>query len=226
MHILCKACLMSALLAGLAVMAHPAHAQNLVQDGGFEAAALGAPDGVEDSFAAGQTFDSSWTITQGTAAIDTNNAFVFDGSKSLFLDDDNTTTTTVTQNLATTPGGNYILSFYADDEGGNPLTVSFGGTTLGPINIPLNGYPNLDPGSNAGEFTFYTFDVSAQSLSTPLAFSAANNGNGAAIELDDISVTPAAVPEASTVVSMGLLLGLGGGACAVRRKRAAQSPAS
>ncbi len=220
MHILSKASLALALFAGLNFAAHPAHAQNLVQDGTFEAADPTAMDGDENTFAAGDpSFDSSWTVQTGTVAIDTNNQFVFAGSKSLYLDDDATTTTTLAQNLATTPGGSYLLSFYANDSGMNPLTVTFGGTTLGPINIPQNGYPNSDPGSNAGLFTFFSFDVTAQAASTALAFSADNNADGAAIELDNISVTPAAVPEASTVVSLGLMLGFSGLTLALRRKR-------
>jgi len=220
MHIFSKTGLALALLAGLSVTAHPAHAQNLVQDGNFEAADPTALDGDENTFAAGDpSFDSSWTVQTGTVAIDTNNEFVFAGSKSLFLDDDTTTTTTLAQNLTTTPGGNYVLSFHANDDGMNPLTVAFGGTTLAPINIPQNGYPNSDPGSNAGAFTFFSFNVAAQTASTALTFSADNNNGGAAIELDNISVTPAAVPEASTVVSLGLMLGFGGLALAVRRKR-------
>lgn len=223
MHIVRKASLALALLAGLSFAAHPAHAQNLVQDGTFEAADAGAPDDSEDFFAAGDpSFDSSWTVQTGTVAIDTNNEFVFAGNKSLFLDAD-FTTTTLAQNLTTTPGGNYVLSFYADDDAMNPLTVAFGGTTLAPINIPQNGYPNFGPGSNAGAFTFYSFNVAAQTASTALTFSADNNTAGAAIELDNISVTPAAVPEASTVVSLGLMLGLGGLAIAFRKKNAASA---
>ena len=219
MHLFSKAGLALALLAGLSVTAHPAHAQNLVQDGTFEAADPTAVDGAENPFAAGDpSFDSSWTVQTGVVAIDTNNEFVYAGSKSLFLDADSTTTTTIAQNLTTTPGGNYVLSFYADDDAMNPLTVAFGGTTLAPINIPQNGYPNPDPGSNAGAFTFFSFNVSASTASTALTFSADNNSNGAAIELDNISVTPAAVPEASTFVSLGLMLGLGGLAVA-RKKR-------
>ncbi len=220
MHISSKAGLTLALLAGLSFAAHPAHAQNLVQDGTFEAADPTAMDGDENPFAAGDpSFDASWTVQTGTAAIDTNNDFVYAGSKSLYLDYDPTTTTTLTQNLTTTPGESYLLSFYADDDAMNPLTVTFGGTTLGPINIPQNGYPNTGPGSNASEFTPYSFSVTATSAVTALAFSADNNNNGAAIELDNISVTPAAVPEASTVVSLGLMLGFGALTLAVRRKR-------
>jgi len=215
-----KAAFLPTLLVGLTFLAaHPAQAQNLVQDGNFEAADPGAADGSQDySFTASNPFDTSWTIVQGTAGIDTTTPYVYGGAKSLYLNvDSGGATTTISQDLATTPGTSYTLSFWADDDGNNPLNVTFGGTTLGPIDIPQNGYPNPDPGSNASSFTFFSYQVSVTDPLTSLTFSASNNGNGSATEIDDISVQ--AVPETSTLISLGLMLGLGGIAFAACKRQ-------
>ena len=203
----------------------PVHAQSLVKDGDFEQADLGAAPGAEDAFNSLNPFDLSWTITQGTAGVDTQNLYVFDGKKSLYLNEDPSgVTTTITQNLATTVGQNYTVSFYADQSAGSTgsLTVMFGGATFSTV-VPANGYSGPPPGNN-GSFTFYTGIVTATSALTPLTFSSAAPADHGGLTLDDISVTPAPVPEASSAVSMGLLLalGMGGFIVAARKKRPAQ----
>ena len=126
---------------------------------------------------------------------------------------------TLVQNLTTQVGQTYDISFYADgDMGSNALTAFFGQTTLsgGPITVPGNGYPNTGPDSNAGAFTHYSFQETATSAFTALGFQAVNDGQNV-IQLDNVSVTP--VPEASSVISLGLMLCLGLGGVA-RRKAA------
>lgn len=220
------------LAAGLALMAltilaaAPVHAQNLVKDGNFETADPGQVNST-DRFTTGSPFDTNFIIS-GTVGLDfadvttfNPNEYVYHGNKSLFLNaGDAGTTSSVTQNLATTAGQNYTLSFFSDaDFTANELDVTFGSTALAPIVVPNNGYSGPPPGNN-GNFTFYSFNVTATGPFTGLIFSTptqiAGPGNGT-LELDDISVVPA-VPEASTTVSFGLLLALGGLVVAARKR--------
>jgi len=192
-------------LALTALAATPAHAQ-IVKDGNFETADPGQTTQT-DFFTSGTPFDLNWTV-MGEVGIDQNDVYVFDGSKSLFLNS-GIGTDGISQNLATTAGNLYNLSFYAnDDTAGDLLNVTFGDTTLAPIPVPANGYNGPGAG-NQGLFTFYSFTVAATSPFTGLSFSSVGNLGAGQLELDDISLAP--VPEASTTVSFGLLLlGLGG----------------
>ena len=200
-------------VAGLSfavLAAAPACAQNLVKDGNFEQADSGAAPGSEDFFDSAHPFDLDWTITQGIAGVDTQNHFVYDGDKGLYLNASPVgMTTTIAQTLATTPGQNYTLSFYADQDAGSTgvLTVGFGSTTFPSLAVPANGYNGPPPG-NDGLFTFYSGTVTATSAFTVLTFSSATPADHGGLSLDDISVIPAAVPEASTTVSLGLQLAL------------------
>ena len=214
-----------ALTALVGLAAAPVHAQNLVKDGDFEQADPGQTVSTQAN-TTGNPFDSFWVIG-GTVGIDQNNFFVYDGSKSLFLNDGNAgTTSSVTQNLATTAGQNYTLSFFAGaDFAANELDVTFGGTALAPIVVPDNGFAGPPPGNN-GLFTKYTFNVTATGPFTGLTFSSPTPIHvigGGTLELDDISVTASPVPEASTTVSFGALLalGLGGLVVAAKKKKVA-----
>ena len=214
----------------------PASAQNLVHDGDFETADPGASNGTTDYFGATGTapaFDPYWTITQGTVGVDTGRDYVYDGNKSLWLNSDDPATSptnAILQTLTTVPGQSYLLSFAADTGGDQPLTVTFGGAVVGggPITVPANGFPVFfgGPGSNAAEFTTYSFAVTAPSASTDLTFSAPGgfgDGPGVTLELDDISVTaPASTPEPSSVAPFALLgLGLLGLTLRARRQKRA-----
>ena len=143
----------------------PVHAQSLVKDGDFEQADPSAAPGAEDAFNSLNPFDLSWTITQGTAGVDTQNLYVFDGKKSLYLNEDPSgVTTTITQNLATTVGQNYTVSFYADQSAGSTgsLTVMFGGATFSTV-VPAKGYSGPPPGNN-GSFTWESRSTSRSIL--------------------------------------------------------------
>lgn len=210
-----------ALTALTGLTAAPVHAQNLVKDGNFETADPGQVNST-DKFTTGSPFDTNFVIT-GFVGIDMNNVYVYDGSKSLFLNDGGAgTTSSVTQNLATKAGQNYTLSFYSGaDFTTNELDVTFGSTALAPIIVPNRGYGGPPPGNN-GNFTFYSFNVTASSPFTGLIFSTPtpiSGKGGGTLELDDISVVSAPVPEASTTVSFGLLLALGMGGLVVAAKR-------
>ena len=225
MHTLSRRLIPAALaLGGLTVLAAaPAHAQNLVQDGGFEQA-----DGANGPNNSASPFDAFWTIPQGDVDFYYSDpAFVYDGTNSLLLTPDFSGTTTLSQNIATQAGGSYSLSFYADQFGGgnNLLNVSFGNAVVsgGPIAVPADA----GDGFTYTTYTFYSYTVQAAAASTALTFSSGNDDSNL-LTLDDISVTPnapAAVPEASTTVSFGLLLMLGLGGAALRARRKAQSQA-
>ncbi len=196
-----------AMMLSFASAAAPVQAQNVVKDGGFEQAAPGSTFGTDPS-ADGAAFDAFWTI-QNNVGIDTSNKFVFAGTKSLLLTEDNSQLVDgVTQTLAT-PDHLYVLSFYANADGPNAFTVLFGGQAVpgSPSSFPQGGFPVGGAGANAAQFTFYSFFVTATAASTELTFQGSSDNT---VELDNISVAP--VPEASTLVSLSLLLcfGLGG----------------
>lgn len=225
-----------AMLAALALAAaHPARAQNLVKDGDFEQADSANRSGGTDFFGAtGQatTFDNAWTIPSGTVGVDTHRKYVYGGDKSLWLNSDDpltSPTNTISQTLATTLGQSYVFTFYADTSGPQPLTVTFGGAAVGggAITVPPNGYPDTTetPGVNAAEFTRYSFLVTAASNSTPLTFSAQGSGGtekASTLELDDISVTAAPVPEPASWAAFAFMgLGAAGLMLMARKRRAA-----
>lgn len=104
---------------------------------------------------------------------------------------------TLTQNIATTSGTLYTVSFWVEaiytDSTGGGFKASFGNTTL--LNITnTSNFP----------YTLETYNVQATSSSTALTFGGYNvDGN---YELDDLSVT-VAVPEPATWAGGALLLG-------------------
>ncbi len=211
-----------ALTTLIALAAAPAHAQ-IVKDGGFETADPGQTTQT-DFFSGGTSFDTNWAVT-GEVGIDQNDVYVFSGSKSLYLNS-GIGTDSISQTLATATGGQYNLSFYAnDDTPGDVLNVMFGDTTLAPIAVPANGYNGPGAG-NQGLFTFYSYNVVASSPFTGLTFSSVGGLGSGVLELDGISVAPGfvPVPEASTTVSLALLLGLGGMLIAAK-KVSAKKPA-
>jgi len=206
------------ILAGTA--ARPAQAQ-LVKDGGFESA-LSGPANSTFFFNSAAPFDANWAVT-GEVGIDNADVFVFNGSKSLFLNS-GIGTDSISQNIATTPGSLYNLSFYAnDDTPGDLLNVSFGGVALAPIAVPANGYSGPG-GGNLGAFTFYSFNVLATAPFSGLTFSSTGSLSSGQLELDDISAAP--VPEAATTLSFGLLLLLGLGATLASAKKAGPNKTS
>ena len=120
----------------------------------------------------------------------------------------------LTQTLPTTAGDMYAVSFWLanDNQGIAPLNdfkVAFGGNRL------------LDL-ENTGDFayTHYQFTEVASGSLAALTFSGRQPPG--AFYLDDVSVTALnPVPEASSLVSLGLLLLLGLGGVAISRRRKA-----
>ena len=115
----------------------------------------------------------------------------------------------LSQNLATTAGTRYLLSFYLKSDGSvpNSLQLTFGEATFDLANLP------------AFDYTRETFAVTATSSSTLLQFGFRNDGGN--FFLDDVAVD--AVPEPASLVTMaqgGALIGLGLVARARRRRPA------
>lgn len=122
----------------------------------------------------------------------------------------------LSQTLVTQPGETYDIHFMLDSNGSRPsdFTMSFGGVSL----MSQTDLPRT------GGWKSFDFTAMATERATPLTFGFRDDPSFMA--LDDISVIPMAappgapVPEASTTVSLGLMLalGLGGLVMATRRK--------
>ena len=207
-----------AALIVLAGLASSASAQT-VKDGGFESAVSGGANSTT-FYQTGSGFDPFWTVA-GEVGIDNQDIYVFDGSQSLYLNS-GIGTDSITQNIATNPTQFYTISFFAnDDTPGDVLNVSFGGQSLNPITVAANGY------GNGGTFTQYTFSgLTTANAFSALSFSSVGSLTSGTLELDDISVTSSPVPEASTSVSLGVLLMLGLGAVFAAKKKSASLAAS
>jgi hypothetical protein len=192
-------------LGGLLALAHSAGAQNIVQDPGFEA----APGGFYD---APSTLGSSnpWKVTTGTDIVNTNAGLAHSGSH--FLIFGFTSNGGILQNLNTTPGTLYDLSFW--------LRNAAAGNGFPPYSVAVNwngtditGSPFQGPQGSWGQFT--VTGLTATSASTPLTFKV--NNIQQTVFLDDVRVA-VNTPEPGAVA---LLSGLGvcGGLSVRRRHR-------
>ncbi len=99
------------------------------------------------------------------------------------------------------------------DEADNSTTVTLGNAYTQTFQLPV-----------ADQFTTFTEDFTVSAPTSGFLTFAENHNTVAGDYLDNVSLTqtsPAAVPEASTTVSLGLLLtlGLGGMALAAKRKK-------
>jgi len=106
----------------------------------------------------------------------------------------NGSTTYLFQQLATTAGANYTLSFSLAYSMADPLfTLSWGGIQL----------TNITTGFSSSLQVYTLSGIVASSASTPLVFSFAQENPGAEFELANVSVDleSATVPEPSTWVS-------------------------
>lgn len=199
-------------LAALACFAPAASAQ-IVRDGGFENAAVNMTRQTT-YFTPGTPFDLNWAVT-GEVGIDNMDGYAYAGSNSLFLNAGTAGIDGISQNVMTDPAMFYTLSFYAnDDTPGDLLNVSFGGTTLAPIAVPANGFGGSDK-ANKSLYTLYTFSgLTTSSPFSGLSFSSDGTMANGSLELDNIKLTSSPVPEASTSLSLGLMLLLGLGSLA------------
>ena len=153
--------------------------QNLVQNGGFETGNYtswtlsdsGGPDLVDNGATSVITpYDGSYEFAFGQA-----NSYAY-----------------LSQNLPTTPGQTYLLSFWVS----NPTTGGFGKTEKFKANwntnsTSTNNIYNLSNPSSFG-WTQKTFVVTATGTNTTLQFAVRNDPGY--FGLDDVSVTPISLP--------------------------------
>ncbi len=125
--------------------------------------------------------------------------------------------------------GTLTLGILADDfqfsKFGDPFTATVNGVESTQIENALNGTVLTDPSTK-----FYTFGINTSLLTSSNVLNLSidekgDGGDGYAVDFLTVGVTtatPAAVPEASTTVSFGVLLalGLGGMAFAAKKRRA------
>ena len=116
----------------------------------------------------------------------------------------------LSQDLTTTPGGIYNISFWLSNLKGpiNSASVDFGGVNLLTI---ANAAPF--------DYTRYDYTVVANSATTTLSFNFRQDPSY--YLLDSVSVRPAgtAVPEFGSVCSLGALLATGGCGLWLKRRR-------
>ncbi len=213
------------LLAGLSLAAaHPAAAQT-IGNAGFEAPSLGsgayaysaadAQYGVP-SLTADQAAQAVWDFEGGSGISGNGSGFTSgnpdapEGSQVAFLQD----TGTFSQAISGFAGGAYTFSFDAAQRG------NFGGPQDFEVSldsIPLGVY---GPGLSTSYQSFTTLPVLVDAGTHTLTFTGLNTAGGDNTAfIDSVGVSPAAVPEASTTVSLGLLLALGLGGVAVAAKK-------
>ena len=186
----------------MGLAAAPAQAQNLVTNPGFETGDF-----------------SGWTTTPATGGSDfavAGGVYANSGSYGARFGATGTQDDSISQFIPTVAGDDYAVSFSLENLSGpsNDFTASFGGAPLLSITDSAS-FP----------YTQYSFTATATGASTLLAF--AGRQVPSFFALDDVSVIDlgaAPVPEASTTVSLGLLLALGMGGLVVAAKRRKSAP--
>lgn len=201
-----------ALFVGMTVsLAVPAHA-GLISDGGFEAV-------IPNTYNPGAIGDG-WTVLSGTIGIfDTADGYGAAHGGVNYADlDQSDTLNSLSQMVTTSIGQNYTVSFWlGDDVGGDPVTVSFGGTTLFNADTPAG----LGLASDNYQWQPYSYNVTATSASSSLTFTSqfAFVAAGIGAVIDDVNVVASSVPEPATWTAvMAGLVGLG--IAGLRRHRA------
>ena len=142
-----------------------ANITELVKDGGFEKPAL---SGGFNEYNAGQTF-GKWTVTNGSIDLVTASYWMpAQGVQSVDLDGSNAGT--VSQNLSTTSGTSYSLSFAL---AGNPvcgpqvvqMQVVWGSIVVDTLSFDTTGHSTSSMG-----WKHHTYTVQATSATTSLSF--------------------------------------------------------
>jgi hypothetical protein len=147
---------------------------DLVVNGGFEMGDL-----------------TGWTSTGGNS-VTNNPAFVHSGSYGLSYGAVGSPSF-LYQDIASVAGQDYTFSFYQKTLAGTPneFEAFFDGVKLlDLVNSPI-----------ASDFTYYSFNVVATSSSTEIRFGLRQDPAYSA--LDDVSVTPSAVPEPASLLGYG-----------------------
>lgn len=197
---------LTAVLLGLAA---PAHAQ-LVTNGDFE----------NSDF-------TGWTLSGAADSTSMNpNTFVFGnphtGIYAAWLGAP-TTDGFLSQDIATLSNHKYDITYYLSVDTNpntsvslpNDFSTSFAGNSLFSATNLAATDNHLDA---AADYTLYSFTAVASGPLSTLTFGSRNDNSQ--FRLDDVSVVDAGpVPEASSAVSLGLCLALGGALLFVRRVR-------
>jgi hypothetical protein len=185
-------------VALLCIPSTPAFADNIVVNGGFETGDF-----------------TGWTVANGgftfvSSAINTGGVGPHSGNFYAALGALGSPGGTLTQVLTTTPGQQYVLSYYLASDGGVPngFGVEWNGTTVtGSTDIPQHGYQ------------LNTFVVTATGSSTTLTFREFNSPGY--LSLDDVSVAPpSTAPEPGSVALASMGAVCIGAYFAGRRRRA------
>ena len=191
-------------------------ASSIVADSGFEAAGGG------NVYFVGQTIDGgSWTVTNGSVYIDSQDPYVYDGNNSLNLTlAQPYVPNTVSQTVATTIGQSYLVSFWGNADAANTFSVFENGLLLNgsPKSIANNGFPEAT--TNSGLFTNYSGTFIANSANTTLSFTSTGNppigSQVGSVLIDDVTAQLVPTPEPGSI--MLVLTGIAGAGQAVRRR--------
>lgn len=203
-------------LALCAVLAGTASAQ--VVNGDFESS-FPAPAGSFSTYSAGQSF-GGWTVGQGS--IDLINGFWQAANGTYSIDLDGASVGSIYQNIITSIGGTYSLSFaIAGNPAGPPvvktLNVLWGGTNVGSFTFDVTGHSF----SSMGWQNVTINNLVATSALTHLEFQSATGGTvyGPALDAVSVSSQVVATPEPASValLATGLIAVAG---VTRRRKRA------
>ena len=208
---------------GLLLGTAACHAQNLIQNGGFELPSVGggyqfftamsSPNGIPN-----------WTITSGEVDVDSNNVIPsFQGVQALDLD--GMIPGTIQQTFTTIVGQKYAINFaYGNNPGivypNYSATVSiFNGATT------IFSQPFSHNTATSGNQDYKLFGnnfanmFTANTTSSTLIFTSNDPAmQQGGVELDAISVT-ASTPEFGTIFSLGGLLLAGGTGLWIKRRR-------
>lgn len=213
----------------LAPLGQPVAARaGLLANGSFETPVV--PAGFYTNFPAGSTAVTGWTVVGVDSAV-TSGAFVQSGITFRAQDggqwidlagiDSNSTASGVTQDVATTPGQAYLLSFHV----GSATDGMFFFPTTVDLSIdggPRVGYTNPAAPTDRLDWKGFTVSFTATGTTTNLTFFNGGAANNYLNGLDNVSLVPAgpaAVPEPA---SLGLAAaGVAGLVGYARRRRAA-----
>ncbi len=180
-------------LALIGAIPGSAKAQNLVVNGGFETGDF-----------------TGWTLSDSTyTSVTSTPAFVHSGNYGVaygFVGGDNF----LYQTITTTPGESYTFQFFQKTVDGTPndFQAYWGGNLI--LDVPNS--------PNASNWTDYTFTEMATGTSTEIKFGFRQDPGYSAF--DDVSVTPASVPEPASFIMLGTA---GAALLALGRRRARRS---
>jgi choice-of-anchor C domain-containing protein len=204
---------------GLLALSFSANAQNIVLNPSFETPV--EPANSFGSFSAGSTALTSWTVASGS--IDHIGAGFWqaaDGVQS--VDMNGTDAGSIFQDLATTPGSSYNLSFsLAGNPAGGPtikhLQVFWNGTSQGIFTFDTTGKSF----GNMGYVSDALNGLSATGATTRLQFTSTDAGSNAGPALDNVSVVKATVTATPEPGSLAFFTvsGLSGAGLLLRKRR-------